>query len=195
MDLTYSAPMADNTADAPTAPPADTPDNAPAEAADSVAQAGTAEGSESAADQAAQSGAGNGGGDSGEAAGKAAPAAEAATASPTTTAAAAPEPAPEPKPVVIPEALRGCVDKIHETLQNDLDDRELVKVLKKHVRQLKEWDQWSEHARNAYAHLIAAEIIHGKAASICIDNGIEFEKNGKAEYEHLLRAVQKRTPR
>ena len=120
-------------------------------------------------------------------------AAPAATA--TTEAAAETSAAPEPKPVVIPQALRGCVDKIHETIHNDLDDRELVKVLKKHVRQLKEWDQWSEHARNAYAHLIAAEIIHSKAASICIDNGIEFERTGKAEYEHLLRAVQKRTPR
>ena len=54
---------------------------------------------------------------------------------------------------------------------------------------------WSEHARNAYAHLIAAEIIHSKAADICIENGIEFEKTGRSEYEHLLRAVQKRTPR
>ena len=124
------------------------------------------------------------------------PKADDSGATPTATEASAPAPsAPEPKPVVIPEALRGCVDKIHETIHNDLDDRELVKVLKKHVRQLKEWDQWSEHARNAYAHLIAAEIIHSKAASICIDNGIEFERTGKAEYEHLLRAVQKRTPR
>ena len=123
---------------------------------------------------------------------------DAAPAAKSTDAAAAdavPPAPPEPKPVVIPEALRGCVDKIHETIHNDLDDRELVKVLKKHVRQLKEWDQWSEHARNAYAHLIAAEIIHSKAASICIDNGIEFERTGKSEYEHLLRAVQKRTPR
>lgn len=101
----------------------------------------------------------------------------------------------EEKPVEIPAALQACVAKIHETIQNDLDDRELVKVLKKHVRKLKEWDQWSEHARNAYAHLIAAEIIHSKAASICIDNGIEFENKGRSEYEHLLRAVQKRTPR
>ena len=108
---------------------------------------------------------------------------------------AATEAAPEQKPVEIPQALQGCVAKIHETIQNDLDDRELVKVLKKHVRKLKEWDQWSEHARNAYAHLIAAEIIHSKAADICIENGIEFEKTGRSEYEHLLRAVQKRTPR
>lgn len=112
---------------------------------------------------------------------------------PESTAEAAP--APAQKPVEIPQALQACVDKIHETIQNDLDDRELVKVLKKHVRKLKEWDTWSEHARNAYAHLIAAEIIHGKAASICIENGIEFEKNGRSEYEHLLHAVQKRTPR
>lgn len=112
------------------------------------------------------------------------------------TPAASIEAAPvEDKPVEIPPALQACVAKIHETIQNDLDDRELVKVLKKHVRKLKEWDQWSEHARNAYAHLIAAEIIHSKAASICIDNGIEFENQGRSEYEHLLRAVQKRTPR
>ena len=104
-------------------------------------------------------------------------------------------PAPESPPVEIPEALKKCVGKIHETIQNDLDDRELVKVLKKHVRKLKEWDTWSEHAQNAYAHLIAAEIIHAKAAHICIDNGIEIEKTGRVEYQHLLHAVQKRTPR
>lgn len=113
--------------------------------------------------------------------------------SPTPEAVAASE--PESKPVEIPEALRDCISKIHETIQNDLDDRELVKILKKHVRKLKEWDSWSEHARNAYAHLIAAEIVHSKAASIYIDNGIEFEKDARSEYEHLLRAVQKRTPR
>lgn len=113
----------------------------------------------------------------------------------TPDAAAAEVPPAEPQPVEIPAALQACVAKIHETIQNDLDDRELVKVLKKHTRKLKEWDQWSEHARNAYAHLIAAEIIHSKAASICIDNGIEFEDKGRSEYEHLLRAVQKRTPR
>ena len=123
-------------------------------------------------------------------------AAEPAVTASTETPAASIEAAPvEDKPVEIPPALQACVAKIHETIQNDLDDRELVKVLKKHVRKLKEWDQWSEHARNAYAHLIAAEIIHSKAASICIDNGIEFENQGRSEYEHLLRAVQKRTPR
>ena len=120
---------------------------------------------------------------------------EESTEAPATEAPAIEAGTPEPKPVKIPEALKDCVDKIHETIQNDLDDRELVKVLKKHVRQLKEWPKWSEHARNAYAHLIAAEIIHSKAASICIENGIEFENKGRAEYEHLLRAVQKRTPR
>ena len=130
-----------------------------------------------------------------------APAPEAAVSeAPAPEAAASEAPAaeahtPEPKPLKIPEALQACVDKIHETIQNDLDDRELVKVLKKHVRQLQDWPKWSEHARNAYAHLIAAEIIHSKAASICIENGIEFENKGRAESEHLLRAVQKRTPR
>ena len=106
-----------------------------------------------------------------------------------------PAPVAEEKPVEVPEVLQDCVAKIRETIQNDLDDRELVKALKKHVRQLKNWNEWSDHARNAYAHLLAAEIIHSKAAAICIDNGLNLDDASRAEYEHLLRAMQKRTPR
>lgn len=115
------------------------------------------------------------------------------------TEAASPPPAstapPPPKPIEIPEALKDCVDMIRATLKDDMDERELVRALKKHVRELKKWPEWSDQARHAYAHLIVADIMHQKAAAICIEHGVDFNQAERAEYDHLLRTMQKRNPR
>ena len=116
-----------------------------------------------------------------------APAPEGQAAAPSGTSAPAASASVEMSP-----ELRACIQKIRETIQADLDEAQLHKVLHKHVRKLRNWPKWSEPAREAYAHLLAAEMIHARAASICVQNGISLDPDQVSEYERSLQALQTR---
>lgn len=105
------------------------------------------------------------------------------------------QPSASPPAADLPETLQGCYLKIRETIQTDLDDQELVSILKKGVKRLKDWDKWSEHARLAYSHLLVAQLLHEKAANIRIAHALEFNDECRAEYEQLLKTIRQRDGR
>ena len=95
-----------------------------------------------------------------------------------------------PKPAELPPELQACVEKIRNTIGSALSEEELIAVLKKNLRPLRDWPRWSEPAREAYAHLLAAQAIHDKALSLCITHGLALEDAELNRYQQSLQSLQ-----
>ena len=93
-----------------------------------------------------------------------------------------------PSPTAPPtdEALDSFIDKIKETIQLSLDEKELDLVIKRRLKKLDEWETWSTEARTAFSHLIAAEILSNKASDIRIDHAIAFDDDHQSAFDELV---------
>lgn len=105
---------------------------------------------------------------------------------------AAPSAAPTPAAAELPQELQACIGKIRETIGAALSEEELLTVLKKNLRPLRDWPRWSEPAREAYAHLLVAQVIHAKAVSVCMREGLALEEADLDQYQRSLQALQSR---
>jgi hypothetical protein len=99
---------------------------------------------------------------------------------------------PTPPPPPADEALQSFIDKIKETIQLSLDEKELDLVIKRRLKKLDDWDTWSNEARTAFSHLIAAEILSSKASDIRIDHAIAFDQDHQSAFDELLAFLKKR---
>jgi hypothetical protein len=90
------------------------------------------------------------------------------------------------------EALQSFIDKIKETIQLSLDEKELDSVIKRRLKKLDDWDTWSQEARTAFSHLIAAEILSNKASDIRIDHAIAFDEDHQSAFDELVAILKKR---
>jgi hypothetical protein len=99
---------------------------------------------------------------------------------------------PTPPPPPADEALQSFIDKIKETIQLSLDEKELDLVIKRRLKKLDDWDTWSNEARTAFSHLIAAEILSSKASDIRIDHSIAFDQDHQSAFDELLAFLKKR---
>ncbi len=99
-----------------------------------------------------------------------------------------------PAPTAQPgdEALQSFIDKIKETIQLSLDEKELDLVIKRQLKKLEDWDTWSNEARTAFSHLIAAEILSNKASNIRIDHGVAFEDDHQSAFDELVTFLKNR---
>ena len=111
----------------------------------------------------------------------------------------APADASEPAPAVptasaadLPAELQACIETIRDTIGSVLSEEELLAVLKKNLRPLRDWPRWSEPAREAYAHLLVAQVIHAKALSVCMQHGVALEDSELAQYQQSLQSLQVR---
>jgi hypothetical protein len=89
-----------------------------------------------------------------------------------------------PIPTAAPadEALQTFIDKI----------KELDLVIKRRLKKLDDWGTWSDEARTAFSHLIAAEILSSKASDIRIDHAIAFEEDHQSAFDELVAILKKR---
>jgi hypothetical protein len=99
---------------------------------------------------------------------------------------------PIPTPPPADEALQSFIDKIKETIQLSLDEKELDLVIKRRLKKLDDWDTWSNEARTAFSHLIAAEILSSKASDIRIDHAIAFDEDHQSAFDELVAFLKKR---
>ncbi len=99
---------------------------------------------------------------------------------------------PTPTPPPGDEALQSFIDKIKETIQLSLDEKELDLVIKRRLKRLDDWETWSNEARTAFSHLIAAEILSSKASDIRIDHAIAFDQDHQSAFDELLAFLKKR---
>lgn len=98
-------------------------------------------------------------------------------------------PAPETPP---DDDLQVLIEKVKTTITNSLDEQNFDKQLRKHIKKIKGWQDWSEHAKSAFAHMWAAQLLHNKAVNIKKDNEMDFTPVTGDSYKKLVRSLTHR---
>ena len=102
---------------------------------------------------------------------------------------------PEPEAEIPPHVL-ACMESVRATsFESELNEQVLLKLLRKNLKRIETWESWSEPAKLAFSHLLAAEVLHAQAAQIHIGSGIAFHPQSCQTYENMLLAVRVREPR
>ena len=86
------------------------------------------------------------------------------------------------------------IQKVKTTIATSLDDQVFDKELRKHIKKIKGWKDWSEHAKSAFAHMWAAQLLHNKAVDIKKDNKMDFTPVTGDSYKKLVRSLTHRVP-
>jgi hypothetical protein len=111
---------------------------------------------------------------------------------PSVTVVAPPAPA-NPVPETPPDDdLQVLIEKVKATITNSLDEQNFDKQLRKHIKKIKGWKDWSEHAKSAFAHMWAAQLLHNKAVDIKKDNEMDFTPVTGDSYKKLVRSLTHR---
>jgi hypothetical protein len=108
-------------------------------------------------------------------AGKAEPAPTIATQEtpPAQDASTAPNEAEAPEE---PDAIQPFIDKAFETIQHEVENEELGKFLRTHIKTFREeWDALSDTAKDAYVHMMTSQLVLRKAAATRIKIYDEFK--------------------
>ncbi|MEY4439844.1 MAG: hypothetical protein RIQ36_1308 [Pseudomonadota bacterium] len=72
----------------------------------------------------------------------------------------------EPEPTKEPDAIQPFIDKACETIQHEVDDAELDKFLRAHIKTFREeWDAMSDTAKDAYLHMMTSQLLQRKAST------------------------------
>ena len=84
-------------------------------------------------------------------------------ASPTQDTSGAPSESETPQK---PDAIQPFIDKAFETIQHEVDNEELGKFLRAHIKTFREeWDALSDTAKDAYVHMMTSQLVQRKAAA------------------------------
>lgn len=64
-----------------------------------------------------------------------------------------------------PDDIDPFIAKVCETIQHEVEDEELDKFLRAHIKPFREdWDTWRAEAKDAYLHMMASQLVQRKAA-------------------------------
>ena len=91
-----------------------------------------------------------------------------------------------------PDDLKILIEKVKATIATSLDDQAFDKELRKHIKKIKGWKDWSEHAKSAFAHMWAAQLLHNTAVEIKKDNKMDFTPVTGDSYKKLVRSLTHR---
>ena len=65
-----------------------------------------------------------------------------------------------------PDGIQPFIDKVFETIQHEVDNEELGKFLRAHIKTFREeWDGLSDTAKDAYVHMMTSQLVQRKAAA------------------------------
>ena len=95
---------------------------------------------------------------------------------------------------VADDELGILIQKVKTTIATSLEDQVFDKELRKHIKKIKGWKDWSEHAKSAFAHMWAAQLLHNKAVDIKKDNKMDFTPVTGDSYKKLVRSLTHRVP-
>ena len=84
------------------------------------------------------------------------------------------------------------IEKVKATITTSLDEQDFDKQLRKYIKKIKGWEDWSEHAKSAFAHMWAAQLLHNKAVDIKKDNKMDFTPVTGEAYKKLVRSLTQR---
>ena len=88
--------------------------------------------------------------------------------------------------------LQILIEKVKSTIASSLDDQAFDKELRKYIKNTKGWKDFSEHAKSAFAHMWAAQLLHNKAVEIKKDNKMDFTPVTGDSYKKLVRSLTHR---
>jgi hypothetical protein len=75
-----------------------------------------------------------------------------------------------------PDAIQPFIDKAFETIQHEVDNEDLGKFLRAHIKTFREeWDALSDTAKDAYVHMMTSQLVLRKAAATRIKIYDEFK--------------------
>lgn len=75
-----------------------------------------------------------------------------------------------------PDDIQPFIAKVCETIQHEVEDEEVDKFLRAHIKPLREeWDTWRAEAKDAYLHMMASQLVQRKAAKTRIMIYEEFK--------------------
>ena len=73
------------------------------------------------------------------------------------------------------DAIQPFIDKAFETIQHEVEDAELGKFLRAHIKTFREeWDALSDNAKDAYVHMMTSQLLQRKGAATRIMNYEEY---------------------
>jgi hypothetical protein len=74
-----------------------------------------------------------------------------------------------------PDAIQPFITKAFETIQHEVEDEELGKFLRTHIKTFREeWDDLSDNAKDAYVHMMTSQLLQRKGAATRIKNYEEY---------------------
>jgi len=74
-----------------------------------------------------------------------------------------------------PDAIQPFIDKAFETIQHEVEDEELGKFLRAHIKKFREeWDDLSDNAKDAYVYMMTSQLLQRKGAATRIKNYEEY---------------------
>jgi len=89
------------------------------------------------------------------------------------------------------DEIQTFINKVKETIQASLEDQEIDQALRPQIEKIEDWDKWSTHAKTAYSHLLAAQLLRAKAMTIRITHALEFTDSNKSSYEDLMKSLSR----
>lgn len=106
--------------------------------------------------------------------------------SPETTSPPAPEESTEP------DAIQPYVDKVKENIQLALEDPNIGKFLRAHIKTFREeWDGWSDNAKYTYTHMMTAQLLQRQAAATQIAIGNQFKLPSPSAQTQLMESIKR----
>jgi len=89
----------------------------------------------------------------------------------------------------VSDNIQTFIDQVKETIQASLEDQEIDHALRPQIEKIQDWEKWSSHAKTAYSHLLAAQLLRTKAMTIRMTHALEFTDSNKSSYETLMKTL------
>ena len=90
------------------------------------------------------------------------------------------------------DAIQPYVDNAKETIKPILEEPEMDDFLRAHIQKIPEWNEWSEAARQAYAHMMTSQMLQRKAAATQISIGHAFRLPDYSAIKNLGLLLQRK---
>jgi hypothetical protein len=120
------------------------------------------------------------------------PTSDSATPNAGASAKAAPDAASAQAASPPDDDLQALIEKVKTTITNSLEEKDFDKQLRKHIKKIKGWQDWSDYAKSAYAHMWAAQLLHNKAVDIKKASEMDFTPVTGDSYKKLYRSLTHR---
>lgn len=97
-----------------------------------------------------------------------------------------------PSPESGADVIQPYVDNAKETIKPILEEPTMDAFLRDHIKKIPEWNDWSEAARQAYAHMMTSQLLQRKATATQIGLGHPFKLPDYSAIKNLGLLLQRK---